>query len=460
MDGEQCEQIFKEETSVGDHFEFGAEADTEPSTTNRKRGISRQVSEDFACAVCFLLAVQPTSLLCGHTFCRTCLAKWYLASGKKQCPLCGQAYQGHPKINIHIKNMMEKLCPTQLSDREKSLDDSAEDKEILRRFDEALRIDTRRMYSTRAFCHGIIFSVFVAITAYLTWYWRSSERSSFAVKPVKLWKPHDVTAWLEDFTWASVYANKSIETNTDGSMLLALSEESLLRLFNVSEPAHQAALLSAVAILKERDIKMPSTLWEYKNLFPGRCLFIAHGMKAFPRTTILCLWMYFYEEMFTPFLKVTTDTMQTGTETALNISVASTMLLETEIKTSQWVSFSFNALALPQWLVVSAAYQMITHDSFTLVMVVTNAILIQVLEIFWLLSFFSDQWEERDITRSLVNYGKHLLLAFTCMVIWPIIPGIFCDILFYCSLYVRPLVMCRSVYLKLRQPNIRLRIFR
>lgn len=51
-------------------------------------------------------------------------------------------------------------------------------------------------------------------------------------------------------------------------MLLALNEESLLQLFNVSEPAHQAALLSAVAILKEQDVKMPSTLWEYKvNVF-------------------------------------------------------------------------------------------------------------------------------------------------------------------------------------------------
>lgn len=38
MDGDECEQTFKAETSIGDNFEFGAEADTEPSTTNRKRG--------------------------------------------------------------------------------------------------------------------------------------------------------------------------------------------------------------------------------------------------------------------------------------------------------------------------------------------------------------------------------------------------------------------------------------
>lgn len=38
MDGDECEQTFKAETSIGDNFEFGAEADTDPSTTNRKRG--------------------------------------------------------------------------------------------------------------------------------------------------------------------------------------------------------------------------------------------------------------------------------------------------------------------------------------------------------------------------------------------------------------------------------------
>ncbi|CAG5123380.1 unnamed protein product, partial [Candidula unifasciata] len=407
---------------------------------------SRQFSEDFACSVCFLLAVQPTSLQCGHTFCRPCLAKWYLASGKKQCPLCSQAYHGHPKINIHIKNMMEKLCPEQLTEREKDIDKSLKDQEMMKKFDQALLKETRKIYSVRAFCHGITFSAFV--TAYLTWYWRLSERSSFAEKPVKLWKPHDVKAWLEDFTWAREYANKSIESNTDGGKLLALNEESLLGLFNVSEPAHQAALMSAVAILKERDVKMPATLWEYKKLFPGRCLFLAHGMKAFPRATILSLWMYFYEDMFVPLVKLTTDTIQTGIEA------------ETEIKTSQWVSFVFYSLMLPQWIVVTAAYRVITNDSFTLMMIIMNAILIQVLEILWMKSFFSGNWEERDITHSLLSYGKHLLLAFTCMVIWPIIPRFLCDLVFYCALYIRPFIMCRAVYLKLGLPNIRLQIMR
>ena len=56
-----------------------------------------------ACSVCLMLAVQPTTLVCGHTSCRACLAKWYFASKTKVCPLCRQPYHGLPMVNIQIR---------------------------------------------------------------------------------------------------------------------------------------------------------------------------------------------------------------------------------------------------------------------------------------------------------------------------------------------------------------------
>lgn len=67
------------------------------------RVIPTDVTEEFTCTICYLLLVQPTTLTCGHTLCRDCLAKWYFTSHKKRCPLCNQAYQGHPMINTSIR---------------------------------------------------------------------------------------------------------------------------------------------------------------------------------------------------------------------------------------------------------------------------------------------------------------------------------------------------------------------
>ncbi|KAI0224035.1 Bifunctional apoptosis regulator [Lamellibrachia satsuma] len=43
--------------------------------------------------------VEPTTLMCGHSFCRPCLAQWYLKSGKRECPNCRQVDESVPKVN-------------------------------------------------------------------------------------------------------------------------------------------------------------------------------------------------------------------------------------------------------------------------------------------------------------------------------------------------------------------------
>lgn len=67
-----------------------------PSTTN--------ISEhEFSCHCCYDILVNPTTLTCGHNFCRHCLALWWESSHKNECPECREKWEGFPKINILLR---------------------------------------------------------------------------------------------------------------------------------------------------------------------------------------------------------------------------------------------------------------------------------------------------------------------------------------------------------------------
>ena len=83
--------------------------DPEPRADNQddsdrhlmERSIS--ASEDFLCSCCYDLMVQPTTLTCGHSFCRLCIANWYFTSKKMECPQCRSSWTGNPQVNITLK---------------------------------------------------------------------------------------------------------------------------------------------------------------------------------------------------------------------------------------------------------------------------------------------------------------------------------------------------------------------
>uniref|UniRef100_A0A0B7AKF3 RING-type domain-containing protein n=1 Tax=Arion vulgaris TaxID=1028688 RepID=A0A0B7AKF3_9EUPU len=391
MTEQKDEDCYMRETSQMDEGEFekiekediGGDEDHASDTGDGREDSKHLITpdlcdlaDDLACSVCLHVAVQPTTLVCGHTSCRICLAQWYFSSKKKECPLCRQPYQGHPKINAHIRNMTSKLYPKELAEREKELAQNAETMDILWKYDKELAKGTySKRNNCKAFCLGVVLAFSAVLVAYLAWYWQFSERNLLVMKPVQLWTSQDVANWLEDMPWASVYANSSIGNNIDGNMLLAMDEESLEQLMNVSESVHQRALLLAVNMLKEQRVKVPSTLWDYKALYPGRSLFLIHGLKEFPRATFIYMWLYFYDDMFLPFVAAATD----STDGVDNVS--SSFILEDSISTVQWVYFLLSAAVLPQWLVIVLAYHFFPYNFFTSIFIITMAILSQTLEI-------------------------------------------------------------------------------
>uniref|UniRef100_H0VUB8 Bifunctional apoptosis regulator n=1 Tax=Cavia porcellus TaxID=10141 RepID=H0VUB8_CAVPO len=61
---------------------------------------------EFSCHCCYDILVNPTTLNCGHSFCRHCLALWWVSSKKTECPECREKWEGFPKVNILLRLLL------------------------------------------------------------------------------------------------------------------------------------------------------------------------------------------------------------------------------------------------------------------------------------------------------------------------------------------------------------------
>jgi len=76
-------------------------------------------SDMIQCPICLSLLCEPISLVCGHTFCRPCLAQ-ALAKSRKKCPSCRavchiSAYSA--KENVLLSNIARTCFPEQYAER-------------------------------------------------------------------------------------------------------------------------------------------------------------------------------------------------------------------------------------------------------------------------------------------------------------------------------------------------------
>ncbi|PNI23499.1 BFAR isoform 8 [Pan troglodytes] len=76
--------------------------DLERDEPLKSTGPQISVSE-FSCHCCYDILVNPTTLNCGHSFCRHCLALWWASSKKTECPECREKWEGFPKVNILLR---------------------------------------------------------------------------------------------------------------------------------------------------------------------------------------------------------------------------------------------------------------------------------------------------------------------------------------------------------------------
>ena len=82
------------------------------------------ISDEYKCQICLDLLVEPTTTVCGHSFCKTCLIQFLESNSEQKCPLCrSPIYQLIENINknISLENIIKNLFPIKYQQRLKSL---------------------------------------------------------------------------------------------------------------------------------------------------------------------------------------------------------------------------------------------------------------------------------------------------------------------------------------------------
>jgi len=81
--------------------------------------------KDFECPMCCEVFLEPTTILCGHTFCTDCLQRVFdstSTSNQPQCPICRRYIfnsGGKPPLNITLNDLIKKYLPKIYDARQK-----------------------------------------------------------------------------------------------------------------------------------------------------------------------------------------------------------------------------------------------------------------------------------------------------------------------------------------------------
>lgn len=232
--------------------------------------------QDLQCGCCFELMVEPTTLTCGHSFCRFCLAQWWHASSHCTCPECRQPWSGFPKVNIVLRKTIKILFPKEVAERQLYQETLPNYRSVMSKFD-ALHIKpTQRSLSSHGVQHvrfGFSKITFIVLSilgiAMFTFQFLSlfmGHKDPLVKKSVLRWSTQDVVKWLGSLgDWAQEYDERFQAAGIDGNLLLSLSEYDLeIPPLSIVVSYHRRALIKELETLKTLGIKPPADLWEYK----------------------------------------------------------------------------------------------------------------------------------------------------------------------------------------------------
>ncbi|XP_069114087.1 bifunctional apoptosis regulator-like [Argopecten irradians] len=366
---------------------------------------------DAQCGICFELLVEPTTLVCGHTFCRHCLAQWTVSSGKRLCPNCKVEWRGSPKVNILIRNMLENAYSQKLAQRIREVK-TDENRRLIAMFDtmtsDAARREIMLMLQNgvqagrgtleqnndarcKYFSTGIAIGVLViCILAYI----RNLGQRNLIDTPVKEWNTDDVIQWMGQLgSWAERYSDTIRNNGIDGRMLLVMKESDVIHTLHLTDELQRRVFLSEIAVLASTGNKPPKDLWEYKSKYPFFTLVMFFGFKLCPRVTIAYLYLFEYTTVYLPFMNYACPefTNQGMTHATAFSRVATT-------------------ICLPYWLFGRYALAWSSTHYFVSRYIVLICVLATVYDVMWYLPIFMRKWTLKDVHAHVVVYLRVLLL--------------------------------------------------
>ncbi|KAM4604077.1 bifunctional apoptosis regulator-like [Polymixia lowei] len=418
------------------------------------------VSEhEFSCHCCYDILVNPTTLNCGHNFCRHCLALWWESSHKNECPECREKWEGFPKVNILLRDAVEKLFSGVVQRRRAEIQANPKISRSLlafQRYGDSLgRSKTNQHRGAGFFFSGVLSALTCVAVMLLVYHWSSGEGEHHDLlisKPVSHWTPEEVLSWLENLgPWAQLYRGPFQQENVNGRLLLMLGDEELSKPpYNIENQVHRRAVLAELDRVKTLGVKPPQNLWEYKAVNAGKSLFLLYALKSSPRLTLFYLYLFDYSETFLPFLRTCCPAV-THTDQPAEDSLP----LDTQLQPSwqQWAEFLVKYFLLPYQLIAEFAWDWLAVHYWTSRFIIVNAMLLSVLEgcALWRL------WTRARI-RTLPNrmwshLWKILSQGFAFAILWPFVPQFVCNCLFYWALYFNPIINIDLVVQQLMHPE-------
>ncbi|XP_063055788.1 bifunctional apoptosis regulator-like isoform X3 [Engraulis encrasicolus] len=415
---------------------------------------------EFSCHCCYDVLVEPTTLNCGHSFCRHCLAQWWESSHKTECPECREKWEGFPRVNILLRDAVEKLFPEQVRQRREQIHANPRVAHSVLAFqrhgdEQANRGATNGAQRRGAggFFSGVLTALSAVAVILLVCHWGSREgvQELLVSKPVSSWSPEDVTLWLEHLgPWASLYQESFHTEQVNGRLLTLLDEEELSRPpFSVLNQAHRRAILEELQRVRELGVKPPQNLWEYKAVNGGKSLFLLYALKSSPRLTMLYLYLFDYEAIFRPFIHTCCPVQRL--QKSLDGRPAKTP--DEDPNWKQWAEFLVKYALLPYQLLAEFAWDWLGVHYWTSRFVIVNAMLLSVLEgcAFWRL------WSRAEIRtlpkKMWSHFWKMLSQGLAFLLLWPLVPQFVANCLFYWALYFNPIINIDLVVQQLRHPD-------
>lgn len=413
-------------------------------------------ANEFSCHCCYEILVNPTTLNCGHSFCRHCLALWWDASRKTECPECREKWEGFPKVNIVLRDAVEKLFPDDVIRRRMETQNDIKISHSILAFEkfgsEQSRVVDHSGQWRRGggFFSGVLTSLTCAAVVLLVYLWsRETEQDHLVHKPVMKWTAKEVAVWLEQLgQWTTVYKDRFLEEKVNGRLLLTLGEEEFSKPpFNIERELHRKVILMELDNVKTLGVKPPQNLWEYKAMNVGKSLFLLYALKSSPRLTMLYLYLFDYSEIFLPLIHTISPKKTEMTEDADIFR----KYWPDDISLKQWAEFLVKYSLIPYQLIVEFAWDWMDLHYWTARFIIFNAVLLSVLEgfAFWRL------WSRgglRTIPQKMwSHFWKVSSQGILVAILWPIIPQFVCDCLFYWALYFNPIINIDLVVKEVRR---------
>ncbi|XP_043093266.1 bifunctional apoptosis regulator-like isoform X2 [Puntigrus tetrazona] len=408
---------------------------------------------EFVCHCCYDVLVDPTTLNCGHSFCRHCLAEWLHSSQRNECPECRERWQGFPRINILLRDAAEKKFPDKIKRRRTALQSDQRFHyflQIFQKYGQVLKqqipvsqgLEQAIQYS---FCSGVMVALMCMGVILFRYYWVSTE-SDYDIlvqKPINRWKPHDVILWVEHLgPWSNQYRETFHKAQINGSFLAHLRDEELSAFpFHVKNPSHRQVILEEIRKIKDHKVKLPQNLWEYKAANLGKSLFLQFGLREFPRVTFLYLYLFDYEDTFLPFIHTCCPAYITNAMQDIPPDHVP------EPSQRQWVEFRVKVCLMPYLLLVDFAWQWLSVHCWISWIVIGNSMVMSVMEYVYVWTL----WRRRQMRTLPKTILQKTLNMFFVVLLWPLMPQFFCDFEFYCGLF-----FSSFIYISVRKPFLKL----